>query len=207
MNILFHTEDLLRFPWPLKDHPGFQSLFVLPTDKEGYHSFGHILTMDYREHNEATGLVRTILEEVKVRQAGSEIQVQFCFMILMTLFSRMYASSSVFVPQKNKVSRIVSYIYQNDGHPICMTGIARFARANEQRAREPFAKEFQCSPMQYLLSVRLKHACYLLKFTDLTLVEISEQVGLKDDHYFSRCSRLHMKMVPMEYRTMGQYCE
>ena len=207
VNILFRTEDLLRFSGSLKEHPGFQSLFVLPTNNEESHSFGHILTMDYRKHDEVMNLVRTILEAVKAREAGSEVLVQSCFMILVTLFSRMYESNSAFAPQENEVSRIVSYIRQNYGRPICMTEIARFARVNERKARELFSKEFQCSPMQYLLSVRLKHACYLLKFTDLPIVEISEQVGFEDNNYFSRCFRQHMQMTPSEYRTAGQYYE
>ena len=45
VNILFRTEDLLRFSGSLKNHTGFQALFMLPATAEGG-SFGHILTLN-----------------------------------------------------------------------------------------------------------------------------------------------------------------
>ena len=55
--------------------------------------------------------------------------------------------------------------------------------------------------MQYLMSVRLKHASYLLRFSDLSVSEIAQQVGFEDNNYFSRCFRQNMSMTPSEYRS------
>lgn len=81
-----------------------------------------------------------------------------------------------------------------------MSDIARSAMISERKARELFTKEFHCSPMQYLMSVRLKHASYLLRFSDLSISEIAQQVGFEDNNYFSRCFRQNMNMTPSEYR-------
>ena len=55
--------------------------------------------------------------------------------------------------------------------------------------------------MQYLMSVRLKHASYLLRFSDLSISEIAQQVGFEDNNYFSRYVRQKMSMTPSEYRS------
>ena len=81
-----------------------------------------------------------------------------------------------------------------------MADIPRSAMVSERRARELFIKEFHYSPMQYLMSVRLKHASYLLRFSDLSISEIAQQVGFEDSNYFSRCFRQNMNMTPSEYR-------
>lgn len=199
VNILFRTEDLLRFSGSLKKQIGFQSLFMLPANAEGG-SFGHILTLNYQDHEQIIQLVHTILAEVKTREPGNEVLVQACFMILVTMFSRLYGSTPLYVPKENELSRITSFIRQNYSHPICMSDIAHSAMISERKARELFTKEFHCSPMQYLMSVRLKHASYLLRFSDLSVSEIAQQVGFEDNNYFSRCFRQNMNMTPSEYR-------
>lgn len=53
----------------------------------------------------------------------------------------------------------------------------------------------------HAVSVRLKHASYLLRFSDLSISEIAQQVGFEDNNYFSRCFRQNMSMTPSEYRS------
>ncbi len=201
VNILFRTEELLRYAGSLKDQPGFQALFMLPggSDAAGA-GFGHLLTMDFENHNHVRQIIRTILAEVQRGAGGSEVLVQSYFMILVTMFSRMYEANTPYVPEENELCQLLSFITQNYARPLRMTEIARAALLSERKARDLFAQEFHCSPMQYLTALRLKHACYLLKTTGLSVSEIAARTGFEDNNYFSRCFRQHLHCTPSVFR-------
>lgn len=56
------------------------------------------------------------------------------------------------------------------------------------------------TPMQYVLSVRISNAQYLLETTSYGIGEIAQIVGYDDALYFSRFFKKHVGITPTEYR-------
>lgn len=63
-----------------------------------------------------------------------------------------------------------------------------------------FKKELAQSPIEYLHSVRFNHAKELLKSTNLTVTQISHNVGYKSATHFSLKFKQTFQQTPMSYR-------
>jgi AraC family transcriptional regulator len=71
-----------------------------------------------------------------------------------------------------------------------------------------FARAFKAStglpPHQQLLALRLEKARELLEMSDLTVTEISAEVGYSDPGYLARLFRKHVGATPAAYRRERQ---
>jgi transcriptional regulator GlxA family with amidase domain len=56
------------------------------------------------------------------------------------------------------------------------------------------------APIDFLIRLRVQHACRLLDTTRMSIVEVAERVGYPDPYYFTRCFRRVMGCAPRTYR-------
>lgn len=56
------------------------------------------------------------------------------------------------------------------------------------------------APIDYLTSIRLRHARRLLEYTDLLVAQVASQAGYEDPLYFSRIFRKSGGLTPTDYR-------
>ena len=65
-----------------------------------------------------------------------------------------------------------------------------------------FKKFYQVSPIQFLLSVRIKKAKELLENTEIKISDISYDVGFSAQQRFNDIFKKHENMSPSEYRKL-----
>jgi AraC family transcriptional regulator, arabinose operon regulatory protein len=63
-----------------------------------------------------------------------------------------------------------------------------------------FRRHTGFAPIDFLIRLRVQHACRLLDTTKLPVGEIAERVGYRDPYYFTRCFRRVMGCAPRRYR-------
>lgn len=63
-----------------------------------------------------------------------------------------------------------------------------------------FRKVAGFAPIDFLIRLRVQHACRLLDTSRLTIAEIAAIVGYADPYYFTRCFRRVMGCSPQRYR-------
>lgn len=59
------------------------------------------------------------------------------------------------------------------------------------------------SPSKYILKYRMEEAARLLEADEMTIAEISYQVGIQEPSYFYRCFKSYFGMSPSEYKKNG----
>ncbi len=96
-----------------------------------------------------------------------------------------------------KVLDIVEHSYMED---LSLAILAEQAGFNSSYLSRLFKLETGKGFVQYLREVRMKHACKLLKETNLTNVEVAKQVGFWDEKHFRRTFKKDFGMTPGEYR-------
>lgn len=64
-------------------------------------------------------------------------------------------------------------------------------------------QEMGLSPMAYILQLRLRYACHLLKDTNLSIGEIALSCGFNETNYFNRLFRQNYLMKAQEYRVQA----
>ena len=59
---------------------------------------------------------------------------------------------------------------------------------------------FNLSAKDFVQAARIKHACRLLRTTDITTKEVAYACGFNDPNYFSKCFKTNTGLTPTEYR-------
>ncbi len=117
--------------------------------------------------------------------------------IVMTTANKVYISKS----SQNKISASKDYIdasYKDTS--LGINFLAEKADMSEAYFRKLFKAQYHISPSQYIISVRLKNAKNLMKYSFLTLEECAMQSGFSSLQYFCRIFKKSTGMTPSEYR-------
>ena len=61
--------------------------------------------------------------------------------------------------------------------------------------------------MDYVIRLRMLHACELLRETSAAIGEIADQVGFQDSNYFARQFKQVIGTTPTQYRRRMQFAD
>ena len=86
----------------------------------------------------------------------------------------------------NKVLPAIHYIDENYFDEINLDSLAKLCIMSKTNFRRTFHSVFGVSPIQYLLTVRIRRAEEMLKHSGYTISQIAEKCGFKDYEYFCR---------------------
>ncbi len=100
----------------------------------------------------------------------------------------------------NAVFQMKEYLYQHYNEELNLNRISREFFLSPAYICEIFKKFTGCTITGYLLQIRMEKACNLLLETDLSLADISAQVGYSDYNYFCRLFKRYFNMSPTTYR-------
>lgn len=92
-------------------------------------------------------------------------------------------------------------IDENYGDPdLNVTAISREMKIHRATLFRAFVAAFGMTPSSYLQSRRVHHAMELLKNSDISIKEVSNQVGLNDANYLARLLVRTSGMSPRQFR-------
>jgi AraC-like DNA-binding protein len=80
--------------------------------------------------------------------------------------------------------------------------LAREARMHPSAFIRLFRQCAGCTPLRYLMNLRLEEACTLLHFDDASLDEIAQKTGFGDRNYFTRVFSRSQNCSPAKYRKL-----
>ncbi|WP_226527235.1 response regulator [Metabacillus niabensis] len=95
------------------------------------------------------------------------------------------------------VLSIIEHSYMED---LSLSVLADQAGFNSSYLSRLFKLETGAGFVQYLRNVRMKHACRLLKKTELTNKDVAKEVGFWDEKHFRRTFKKDIGLTPGEYR-------
>jgi AraC-like DNA-binding protein len=81
-----------------------------------------------------------------------------------------------------------------------LADLAASCRVSPATFTRLFRRQYGLPPRQYILHQRMRKACELLQYTDLSLTEIAAQVGYLSLQSFRRAFRRHRHIYPGTYR-------
>ena len=135
-----------------------------------------------------------------------------CKLLLLQLIHTMHTCGLMTTAEKTltpgdklKIDRyksLVSYMEQNYTHSITLQDLAVLISCNPQYLCRFFKEITGTSPMQYLIALRVEHACTLLTGTASPILDISLDCGFENVSYFIRKFRQLRGCTPREYRNM-----
>ena len=103
--------------------------------------------------------------------------------------------------EEDEISQVVRYMEEHFSDPeISITALADSLELSTTRFSLSFKEKTGMSPLEYLTLLRVEHAKELLESTDLTIRDISTQVGYYDSGSFIRRFKQVTGETPAQYR-------
>lgn len=95
---------------------------------------------------------------------------------------------------------VILYLLNHYHQKITLDQLAKEFGTNRNSLNLEFKTQTDCSVIEYLLRLRVRIACQLLKDTSLPITEVAERVGYVDVTHFGRIFRRRMQLSPSAYR-------
>ena len=107
--------------------------------------------------------------------------------------------------EKNKqdmtsVDHIARYINKNFSKKITLENLAKEAFLDRSYLVRAFKKRYGCTPIKYLIDVRLTHAKEILLTTNAPIYEIAEECGYNTESFFISQYKSKYGMSPAQHR-------
>ena len=118
--------------------------------------------------------------------------------VLFYLQAEKFSVSSTSVNQD--LQKIVQFINEHFSEEITIERLCNKFFISKNSLFRLFHKNLQCTVIEYLLTLRLKHAKHLLTTSNLRIENIAEYCGFSSANYFSLIFKKKMNMSPLSYR-------
>lgn len=112
------------------------------------------------------------------------------------------ANSEYGYGERSRVLSMCEYISDNlHRAELSVKEIAMRFHLSETHLRRVFGAEMGVSPLEYLISLRIRRAkAFLISKRDKSIAEIGEECGYSSQYYFSASFRKETGVSPLEYR-------
>lgn len=100
----------------------------------------------------------------------------------------------------NPISRSLSHINASYTAELRIPDLAAMENLSNSRYHVIFKKITGRSPNEYITDLRMRHACELLRSTDMPIKQVGILTGYGDSHFFSRIFKANIGLSPSEYR-------
>lgn len=97
---------------------------------------------------------------------------------------------------------IRQYIDEHFSKPITLDSLAQMVHINKYHLVRTFQKEYNITPINYLIERRLEESRFMLKNTNYSVSQIVSLLGFSSPSYFSQCFRRKENMSPSQYREL-----
>ncbi|QEK11479.1 helix-turn-helix domain-containing protein [Crassaminicella thermophila] len=98
------------------------------------------------------------------------------------------------------IEESIKYINEHFTEKLTLQMVSSKIFMNPKYFSRIFKKEMGVSFSEYIMNLRIKHACKLLEKTNYPAYRIAIECGFSDASYFNRVFYSHMNMTPKSYR-------
>ena len=145
---------------------------------------------------------RRMIDELVACRWGYEEMLTYLFReLLMTMHRRMEESRPLFSGfASHEIDIACEYFTEHYNEEIVIEEYARSRHVSTSWFNKSFKAAVGTTPMNYILSIRIRNAQVLLETTDYNISSIASMVGYENAFYFSRLFKKHKGLSPAEYR-------
>lgn len=152
---------------------------------------------------------KKILEQIHFMYTRKDLKtvpldVQSSFSAIWSLlYEHILPDNNMISPQNNDLTitkNMVGFIQKYYTRKISLTDIAASGAVGQSKCCKLFSKYFSQTPNAYLTQYRLNKSIELLRYTDLSIIEIALSVGFNGASYYAETFRKWFGKSPTEFR-------
>lgn len=201
INILFDQDALALELMDLPSLPGYHALLRLEPAWRKRHQFNSRLRLTPTELAVATSYVDQLDNELHARTPGFRFMATATFMQLVGYLSRCYSQSNNADSRALlRIAKSITHIETRYTQPMQLEELVSMAKMSKRSFLRAFESAMGCTPIAYLIQLRVTHAAKRLRQTDDSITDIAYDAGFNDSNYFARQFRNHFGVSPREYR-------
>ena len=123
-----------------------------------------------------------------------------CIALLYRIFAELQKQNYIPSEHTEKIAPAVALIQER--FLTEDTRISKLCEAcgiSESYLKRLFREKYGVSPKQYLIRLKINHACELLRLGRYTVTQVAEQCGFSDVYFFSRQFKEYMGITPTQF--------
>lgn len=176
--------------------------------KEGNNMFWQLNYQNYFFYNNVE-MAATINKLIKECMSTSITKDILADLTLKELLIRIIQTQTVksldegkFIESNNPITEVTEYIKQNLKENMSLKTLSEKACMSTTSFYRFFKRELGMSPIEYILSEKIKCAKNLLKNPTLQINEVCYLAGFEDANYFIRLFKKHEGITPKQYQLL-----
>ena len=185
--------------WPKRDDPWKKKFIVVNGPMMEY--LFHVYDLENVYHIPHCERVKNLFSDLLSLHAGTEEGNRKGALLFHELLLEL---SSVLYEKHNKKDLQIEKLKMTlDSSEKIRFHLAEYAAKNgksEAYLIREFRKQYAVSPYQYLLTRKLETARQLLRYSNLSIKEIAEQLCFSDQYYFSNCFKKTFGLSPKFFK-------
>ena len=164
------------------------------------------LVVDLSDSDQAEGVFEEMIEQQAGHRPGYQPLVNsLMFQGLVMFFRRLCDGEDCPLPwldalEDARLARVLDHILDHPGHRHTVESLADVAGMSRSAFAETFSRSFGDSPKSFVTSVRMHEAARLLRYTDLSVRQISSRLGYASRSHFSRLFTSRVGVSPRQLR-------
>lgn len=157
------------------------------------------------EHPDLIALVQSMVDEIQRKENNYEFSIRGLMLSFITRLLNLYMKEQNSEQTNSRsnslaIAPALHYIRTNYVSDFPMDDLANMCNLSPTHFRRTFGSIMGFGPLEYLNRIRITHATTLLRTTEQSILDISEDVGFHSISSFNRHFSEIVGMTPTNYR-------
>lgn len=201
VNVMVSSFESIELLEELQGHPGFSAFFNLEPKLRVKQKGAGRLSLTNESLNEVIRVLDRLGLALEGNGSHRATLATIQLLNLIHILCDAYLNSS----GKNytmtlRIDKAISYLRDNCKKEPSVQELSKMINVSAPTFYRLFRDATGLTPIQYVNDLRIKHACKLLKQSDMNMSEIANELGFSESNYFARTFRSIKKMSPRAYR-------
>ena len=160
-----------------------------------------VLTLSPEEMKNMFDMILHLKQELESCRSGCNLCSLALFIEIIIALCRLFQKND----QKDElvlsgIGEVLEYLNTHYQQQVSIDQLARTACRSRRNFFLHFRNTVGCSPIQYLIRIRISRAIELLLYTELPIYDIAIRCGFSDSNYFCKVFHAQTGVSPRHYR-------
>lgn len=201
INIVYNRDFFETVRKELNDIPGFQALFVYEPMFRKTNDFKAKLHLNTNQLNELMPILKLMKKVQSEKVPGYKKAAEYVFKLLVISLCSYYSETDILRSKELlKISKAIIFMEKSYKNKITLNILASKAKLTIPTFRRAFKRVTGCSPIDYLIRLRVEEAAKLMNENNkIKVIDAALACGFENSSYFTRKFKQIMEITPVNY--------